>query len=112
MGILYYNGHRPGFDYLAVPFPPKLKLLVEACWAAQQADRPRFSDLAAVLSSGAAALLELEAEEEVLSYDAWLASLQLTDAWLTEHKLKTNCPNIKPYKVTIVTPSLEICCVK
>ena len=76
----YYLGHRPGFDGLS--FPPKLVILVEACWAAKQSDRPPFSDVLRVMESSAAQLLEREPEPESepeITYGEFLAQLGMQD---------------------------------
>ena len=42
----YYNGERPNF---ADDFPPKLKLLIEGCWAQRQEDRLVFGEVVKAL---------------------------------------------------------------
>ena len=42
----YYNGERPHF---ADDFPPKLKLLIEGCWAQRQEDRLVFGEVVKAL---------------------------------------------------------------
>ena len=76
----YFNGERPEFE--GISFPPKLRIVVEACWAGKQADRPAFSEVLRVLESPVAQLLEpgsrSNAEPELL-YADWLSKLGLAD---------------------------------
>ena len=74
----YYHGQRPGFE--GRPISPKLQVLIEACWAAAQADRPSFSAVRRVMESCAAQLLAARPEPEPeVSYDQFLKQLGMED---------------------------------
>jgi hypothetical protein len=76
----YFNGKRPSFDNLKAPhrlfdsFPPMLRLLIEGCWAGQQSDRLRFSEIEALLSNRQQSIAWLE-PPQAQSYDDWLGSI-------------------------------------
>ena len=53
---------------IPVRFPPKLSLLVQACWAVAPTNRPNFAEVQRLLA------------DETLG---WFASAQLVSAWLT-----------------------------
>ena len=78
----YYNGQRPPCDAV----PPNLWIVMEACWAGEQTQRPEFVDIVRLLSSDEIDWLELaegsqsEAEPEAEpSYDDWLRELGLAE---------------------------------
>ena len=62
-----------------------LRLLIEGCWAGQQADRLRFSEIEALLSKRQQSIAWLELPQ-AQSYDDWLGSIGEEEGGVLDRK--------------------------